>query len=284
MNGLADAAAEMRYKDWQRDIIDWRGNKSPSKIEEQQKQLAEAAADGIATLAGLMADVLDTDTAAMRAAAPQLPAPLTDREMEQLPIHAEQRIAAALAGVARVDAARPCFWFACHAAWIADGMFGDPETVFFGKASAPDSRTRNFLRRTGGLECVRGKISVLTDCPISAAWWRSKIAADAAAASEGAITAAAAHQLLRDRDIGTAVAQASVRRVTSLNDPRARAALLAAAEQSGGMTKKACAAAIRALGRHSHSFSLAVMPMDALIAVAADGISASQEAAADSPG
>ena len=39
-----------------------------------------------------------------------------------------------------------------------------------------DAAVRNPFRRMGGLPHVRGKLSVLADCPISCAWWRRRVA------------------------------------------------------------------------------------------------------------
>ena len=87
------------------------------------------------------------------------------------------------------------------------------------RANTVEARTRNFLRRTGGLRRVRGNTSPLVDCPISAAWWRYRVAFEASsiAQREGSDLAVdAAHETLRTRDVWDYLVGMSLRQVTSV--------------------------------------------------------------------
>ena len=114
---------------------------------------------------------------------PHLPNPLTAGEMSHLPAYAEQKLAEPLhESLTLAQAAQPAIWTMCHAAWIGRGDFGSNLVAIFcegPRANTVEARTRNFLRRTGGLRQVRGNTSPLVDCPISAAWWRYRVALEA---------------------------------------------------------------------------------------------------------
>ena len=94
--------------------------------------------------------------------------------------------------IRRRDASRPVFWTLAHIRWLEEGQLGDQieETLLRGggRDSTEDQRTRNLLRRVGGLPHVRGKVSVLSDSPISRAWWRGSVASEIADAAADDIT------------------------------------------------------------------------------------------------
>jgi len=236
-----------------------------------------------------------TDEEALKSAVPPLPNPLTASELLRLPRYAEARIAESLTGVSPAEAATPVFWAACHAVWIGQGNFDDLVAGFLEgpKADNAEARTRNFLRRTGGLERVRGKVSVLVNCPISMGWWRVRTASDIAnAAPEGSLDFDAAHDVLHDATIWAELTGLSVKRLTSLNASKARAAAIVALAQrdslAGGITvklrKARCQGALRAVARLSHSFSLDTIPWEQLLRAAEAGIDeADNEQLADEP-
>ena len=255
-----------------------------SEVNARQLQLIAAVAAGPAECSRyLLRQLRVSDEPALRAAVPALPNPLTAAAMQRLPRYDETKIAERLTSVLPAEAATPVYWAACHAIWIEQGNFDDLVVSFLEgpKANNAEARTRNFLRRTGGLERVRGKVSVLVNCPISMAWWRVRTARDIAAeAPPNSIDFESAHQLLHDPNIWPELTGLSVKRITSLNAPRARAAAIVALGQRGtidngvraSLRKARCQGALRALGRLSHSFSLNTVPWESVLGTALAGI------------
>ena len=254
------------------------------EVKARQLELVAAVASGSAECSRyLLRQLRVTDEEALRSAVPSLPNPLTASELLRLPRYAEERIAESLSNVSPAEAATPAFWAACHAIWIEQGNFDDLVAGFLEgpKADNAEARTRNFLRRTGGLERVRGKVSVLVNCPISMAWWRVRTAHDVAAADANvSLDFAAAHETLHDPTIWAELTGLSVKRLTSLNASNARAAAIAALAQrdtlGNGITVKLrkahCQGALRSVARLSHSFSLNTIPWQQLLRAAEAGI------------
>lgn len=314
---------EVAYQSWQQHIIDEKnrartaheqsaagqangtsGQPEGSSDEQQyrrevnarQLELVAAVAAGPAACSQyLLRQLRVTDEEALRSVVPPLPNPLTASELLRLPRYAEERIAESLASVSPAEAATPVFWAACHAVWIEQGNFDDLVAGFLEgpKADNAEARTRNFLRRTGGLERVRGKVSVLVNCPISMAWWRVRIARDIAnAAPEGSLDFGATHTILHDPTVWAELTGLSVKRLTSLNASNARAAAIFALAQrdslADGITvklrKARCQGALRAVARLSHSFNLSTIPWENLLRAAEAGIEdADNEQLADEP-
>ena len=259
-------------------------DKTHSEIKARQRELINAVAQGPAALNQYLLRMLRvTDAAALRTAVPPLPNPLTAAAMQRLPRYDEEKIADSLRSVSPAEAATPVFWTACHAIWVEHRDFDDLVASFLEGPGTRDSeaRTRNFLRRTGGLERVRGKVSVLVNCPIAMAWWRVRTAREIAEVSEDTIVEfSTAHELLHDPTIWAELTGLSVKRLTSLNAPRARAAAMVALAQRGtigneikaSLKKARCQGALRAIGRLGHSFSLNSTPWQALLHSALTGI------------
>lgn len=261
----------------------------------QLELVAAVAAGSEASARYLLRQLRVDDEEALRSAVPSLPNPLTASELLRLPRYAEERIAESLTSVSAAEAATPAFWAACHAIWIEQGNFDDLVVGFLEgpKATNAEARTRNFLRRTGGLERVRGKVSVLVNCPISMAWWRVRTAHDiSTAAANGNLDFATAHEILHDPTIWAELTGLSVKRLTSLNAPNARAAAIAALVQSDTLgdqvtvklRKARCQGALRAVARLSHSFSLNTIPWQQMLRAAEAGIEeADNEQLTDEP-
>ena len=255
-----------------------------NEIRARQRELIDTVAQGAAALSQYLLRMLRvTDTTELRSAVPPLPNPLTAAAMQRLPRYDEEKIAESLQSVLPAEAATPVFWTACHAIWIEQGYFDDLVASFLEGPGTKDSegRTRNFLRRTGGLERVRGKVSVLVNCPIAMAWWRVRTAREIAeVAEETDIDFSTAHELLHDPTIWAELTGLSVKRLTSLNAPRARAAAMMALAERGtignetkaNLKKTRCQGALRAVGRLSHSFSLNSTPWATLVQSALVGI------------
>lgn len=256
------------------------------RVANRQAQLAEAIGGGPRATADYLFEALGVANhqEAFRQV-PKLPNPLTEGEMSHLPAHAERELALRLhESLSPAAAAQPAVWTLCHAVWIAEGNFGrNLATVFCEgpKADTVEARTRNFLRRTGGLRRVRGNTSPLVDCQIAAAWWRYRAAREASATAieEGAdLSVDVAHQALRPRDVWENLVQMSLKRVTAVCAPRARAAAVVAFSRhclhSGEQVSRAqVQGAVRELARLSHSYSLWQAPWGALVDAATHGIS-----------
>ena len=256
----------------------------------RQDELQAIVRHGEESLARYLQDKMGVGSSSAQTlanAVPALPNPLTTEEMKELPVYAEQRLYGAIGTISRKEAASSAFWTACHAVWIDQGMFEDLPTIFLERLQGEtvDAQTRNFLRRTGGVdERIRGKVSVLTDCPIARAWWRMNTAHLAAEASEGRLDAIVAHRILHQSAIWVELCEVSVKRLTAVTSSRACAALLLAMLEKGvedGSHKKQCTqSALRWLGRRSHSYALDYTPLDILTQDAVDGIDAALAAQA----
>lgn len=306
--GVLALVNEAAYRDWQQHIIyeknrarstddqpdtaQANGQAGGSSDEDQYRRevnarqlelVAAVAAGSEACSQYLLRQLRVDDEGALRSAVPSLPNPLTASELLRLPRYAEERIAESLTSVSATEAATPAFWAACHAIWIAQGNFDDLVASFLEgpKATDAEARTRNFLRRTGGLERVRGKVSVLVNCPISMAWWRVRTAHDiSTAAANGSLDFATAHEILHDPTIWAELTGLSVKRLTSLNASNARAAAITAlvqrdtlgSEVTVKLRKAHCQGALRAVARLSHSFSLNTIPWQHLLRAAEAGI------------
>ena len=289
------------YENWQKEIIyekklyaDQDSDDAVARrqsVADKQARLADAIGGGLSATADYLFGVLgvdDRDQALERA--PSLPNALTEGEMSQLPAHAERELALRLhASLSPAQAAQPALWTLCHAVWIAQGRFGlNLATVFCDgpRADTMEARTRNFLRRTGGLRRVRGNTSPFVDCQIAMAWWRYRVALEASQVAQKAgeeLTVDAAHETLRPRDVWENLITMSLKRVTAVCAPRARAAAVLAFSQSAMVsgqepTRAQVQAAVRELARLSHSHSLGQVPWAVLVDAAACGISNANDA------
>ena len=224
-----------RFDDWQKSLIyEKRLASSDEQVAARNQQQLEIVVEaGPRRVREYLLEKLGVvDRRQAEDAIPPLPNPLTVAEMQKLPVHAERELATSLRDVAPSQAADPAFWTLCHAIWIGNWMFdADVAAVFMegGRARTSEQRARNFLRRLGGLHRVRGSVSVLTDCPISAAWWkrRTAVVASRQASENGTVLSVdEAHQALQRSQVWENLAGWSVRRVTSLSAPYAKAAVI----------------------------------------------------------
>lgn len=285
-----------RHSDWQKSLTyEKKKHRDPNseqavqrrqEVNKNQARLIAAVESGSdAARDYLLHKALEVDDAASaQRAVPRLPNPLTPSEMRRLPIHAERELARALDGrLSPSQASEPAVWALCHAVWISDGIFGaDLAAVFLNTGSTSEARTRNFLRRTGGLRHIRGNVSPLVDCPISRAWWRRRIARDVAsvvaANTGGELDTDTAHEVLHSPEIWSNLVGMSMRQVTAVCAPRARAAAVVALHRLGtaaGQTARArTQGAIRALGHLSYSRNLTLTPWRHLVDTASTGAAA----------
>ena len=255
-SSLADESLRDRYGEWVAKLIwiardeqhrnDAERERRHRQVTERQRELRRAIGSGPnAAAAWLRTQLGLEESGALLIEAPRLPRPLTADEFIEPPFELEREIGQALsAEITTRDAARPWFWLLCHIAWLERGdLAGNVRRAFCWSSAAAgkpnetdqlEAETRNFLRRTGGIEMVRGKVSVLSDCPLARAWWRYRLAHNAAhTAGDGKVlNAADAHRCLHHSGpIWEELVRLGVKRLTVLNHDRARAAIVSALAQ-----------------------------------------------------
>ena len=287
------------FREWQSDLIyeRKRHNNLPEadQLEIQrdtrarQQRLTEAIASGPHEVRDFLCGMAPgLETAGMLNKLPELPRPLTEAEMAQTTFHVDSEVSSALDdwGITPMLAGESSFWALCHARWIGEGMFPDGVArVFAGGpklASDADAMTRTFLRRTGGLPVVRGNTSVITDCPLSASWWRYRLAkevSDTTLAHEGEnLTVKQAHRVLQGSVVWETFVMNMIRRLASLNAPRARAAVVLAlnehAQQSGGRTvpRDVVHACMQRVAQLGDRFSFALIDWRLLVDAATESL------------
>lgn len=236
------------FRDWQSGLI-YQGKRHKSQSEadqtairqdtaRRQQVLAEAVARGPHAVREFLCNMTSSPEAvALLTQLPALPRPLTEAEMAQTTLHVDREVSSVLDdwGITPILAGESSFWALCHARWIGDEMFPDGVArVFAGgekTASDTEAMTRTFLRRVCGLPVERGNTSVITDCPLSAAWWRHRLAVEVSdtLVNEGEVlTVAQAHRVLQGSVVWETFVLNMIRRLASVNAPRARAAVVLA--------------------------------------------------------
>lgn len=254
-------------------------------VQRCQQTLLDSLSNGPeATRDYLCDELLNGDTDAL-AQFPKISGPLTPVAMKDLPACDEKIIHGALIdqGLVPAVAAESSFWALCHTRWIGEGIFGSDLTEIFtaGGTRGTEARTRNFLRRTGGLHGVRGYTSVITDCPISAAWWRVSLATEiqhTISVEPGpSLSFEDTHGILRIKPMWTTLIDLSVHRVTAINVRRARAAVVTAtaAHLSDGnsrIRKPQIQDAIQSVGALAYRYNLYNADWDMLVTAALNGL------------
>ena len=214
--------------------------------------------------------------------APPLPRPLSVAELREPPFDLEVEVGDRLAEAVTVaEASTPLFWLICHIDWLEKGFLGgDIHAALFGGGGAAgktdpverlEAETRNFLRRTGGI-FVRGNVSVLSDCPISRAWWRRRLAREAARHLPAPADVDTVHRLLhQSRPVWEELVMIGLRRFTVICHERTRAAIISRLAERGELKKADVAASAEHLARHALGVSLAGLPWDELCRIATGG-------------
>ncbi len=249
--------AEAVFGAWQRGLVfeskryrkhSDKGQAVQEKVRPRQNELICAVRDGPAALGQYLRQHLGLDCDE-DIGAPALTRPaLTVNEYLDPPIELEAELGRAwMDKVSLRRASQPVFWLLCHIDWIERkrlGAAGDlGQFLLLKGTSEPDSetKTRNFLRRTGGI-FLRGKISVFSDCTMARAWWRFHLSRQIAAASGGRVSRETAHRVLHaNRPAWETFVLDSLRRIVAVSHPRARAAIvhqLARILESHGGIKK----------------------------------------------
>ena len=166
--------------------------------------------------------------------APDIPRPrLTSSEYQNPPLELEQELGESWEHlIQRGSACQPVFWLTCHINWVEQGKLGtrgfELKKALLTSAAKPnrETHTRNFLRRTGGI-FVRANTSVFSDCTLARAWWRYTLAKEVAHLAGAEVSYQAAHEALHiSRPAWETLVGLSLRRITSLNQPKARSTIV----------------------------------------------------------
>lgn len=202
-------------------------------IRQRQTELIDAVTDGTVALSQYLRTQLGLGSD-QPIEAPPFPRPaLTPSEYKEPPVQLEEELGMAWRDMLehrKALASSPLFWLLCHISWIDEGRFGGDglalEEALLSGGDARERRIRNFLRRTGGLPHVRGNTSVFSDCPLARAWWRFHLADEVERTTQGRIGSKAAHWLFHcHRQSWETLVMLSLKRITTINQPRARAAI-----------------------------------------------------------
>ena len=242
MNRNLIRRADAPFTDWQRGLIfepkrhgKWEeaSDEVTGPIRERQTELIDAVTEGPTELVRYLRVQLGLEGDQKIEAPPFPRRELTPSEYKDPPVELEEELGEAWRNALEHRAAlasSPLFWLLCHIAWIEEGRIGGDgmaleEALLFG-SEAREARIRNFLRRTGGLPHVRGNTSVFSDCPLARAWWRFHLGDEVDRTTEGRIEGAAAHWLFhRHRPSWERLVMLSLKRITTINQPSARAAI-----------------------------------------------------------
>lgn len=242
------------FSSWQSQIVfDQRKHGKPSrhnqaiveKVRGQQEELASEIDKGPRQLSAYLRRVLKLGVGDEIDALPFPRDRLTPGEFVKPPVELEEELGRSWQALPPRLASLPVFWLLCHVAWIKEGRLGDSghlvrAALMTEGSPAKDSeaRTRNLLRRTGGI-FVRGNVSVFSDCPMAQAWWRWHLALQVARVTGGKVGRAEAHATLRaNHPAWEELAMLSLRRITVVNQPRARAAVVSRLHSSWAGTGK----------------------------------------------
>lgn len=281
MNQL-DLEVEQHFSDWQRGLVT-KGKAIPASVADRQKDLHRAVSEGPLAFAAYLRAWLGLP-AEESIDAPVLPAPVDAFQYRDPPFDLERTLSESWDGlISRREASRPVFWTVAHIHWLEEGQLGcDIEDTLLrggGRDSTEDQRTRNLLRRVGGLPHVRGKVSVLSDSPISRAWWRGSLASEIADAVEGdlSLSATDVHRVLHSHnDAWARLIGDSVHRITVMNQPRARAALIklyeGASRQGEPVRPLEMQQVARLLSRHSVALAFEHLDWNELTVLAGEAL------------
>ncbi len=260
---------ESSFKTWQQSLVELKRAENPSSTLITKQQELIGSTKSTASLAAYLSDRLNI-TSELIAAVPPLQ-PVTADEMLQTPVEWELHIGSQLGHVEPQRARSSPWWYICHIAWLQAGVFPDPPDIAFKArinaqiltrtpATMPkdeckelDIATRNLLRRLGGLPHIRRLYRIATDPPISRAYWRHRLASEAArcAPAVAKLTIESCHQILYNSSWDKFIERSQLT-YSSILAPRALAAVCAAStnEQKRFNETHLQAVARRALQAH----------------------------------
>ena len=280
-----------RHREWQSNVIyEPKRHKNLKKrevrdlrkqISARQNRLEVAVRGGSSVLALHLRETLRVPTAL-----PFTPAPLamkfSSADFKNPTLELERDLTDGWTGVVtRQLASQPAYWVTSLITWLEDNLLPldlDQMLLVGQKRSTKQAllehQTRNLIRRTGGIDVVRGHVSVLSECPTSRAWWRRRIAEEAAEASEGDLDSLTAHRVLHaDNSEWESFAVDSLRRIPVSNHSRLRAAVIcqfpdAVRLGAGVEGKPQLQLVARELARYGPTASLQHIPWHELLDIA----------------
>jgi len=240
---------ERSFSRWQQSLVEPKRSKSPAPALIAKQQEFVASANSSDRLASYLVQQLNA-APELIAAAPTIEGVTAD-EMLNTPIEWEHHVGSQLREVEPHQARSSAWWYICHIAWLRAGVFPNPPNTAFNARVNPrtlssdpaampnsaseklDKATRNLLRRLGGLPHIRRLYRVAIDPPISRAYWRYRLAADAAASTpaSASLTTEECHLVLH-RSSWDHFIERSQRTYSSLLSPRALAAVCAITESN----------------------------------------------------
>ena len=219
MSTLSSKAAT-RFSEWQKGLV-WihRQHKRASEAEREarrsrvrvrQQELLEAIDGGCSQLSAYLRRELQIpkDDGFK---APPMPRRLIGAEIREPPVELELAVGRKWREAIRpAQASLPLFWARCYIDWLDERLIdGDLLASFTlgGRADhqgqgddaevmRQEAQTRNFLRRLCGIPVVRFNVSVLSDCTLSRAWWRFRVADITAENCEGSASSEQVHRIL----------------------------------------------------------------------------------------
>ena len=263
------------FSSWQNKVVLPKKHRTEN-LEAAQARLAEVVRGGSRSLVEYLLAELGLD-GSLSYDAPMLPRCLTAGEAGDPPPQLEVEIADAFSGANSRDNAHPVtpaqairsvFWTISHVQWLKEGML-EEDWVQSLEGNSDDATARNVCRKLGGLQHIRGKVSVLSDCPISRAWWRVRIAKQATEASEGRLTVENAYSALSRNTSWAELIGGCVKNVAVVNEPRALAAICTNIHNNFRIVppKNYARDIARELARHSNVLSLHVTPFKELLRI-----------------
>lgn len=293
MNRNLVSQADAAFTKWQKGLIfeekihrakwDDAPEEIRAPIRERQSELIDVVRGGPAELVQYLRERLGLESDQTIEAPPFPRRELTPSEYKDPPVELEKELGTAWNEALEHRAAlasSPLFWLLCHIVWIEDGRLGADglalEEALLSGAKKRERRIRNFLRRTGGLPRVRGNTSVFSDCLLARSWWRFHLAGEVNRTTEGHIEAGVAHWLFHlHRPSWETLVTLSLKRVTTINQPGARAAivyhLVGRVRTNGGFNQGDVKAIATGLARVSLRRSLDYTPLEELYEVATEG-------------
>ena len=272
MSEAALGEARKHFSKWQQSLVAKNSKADREVFEQPQQELRSAIAGGIEVLAVYLRRQLSIEGVDLEA--PPFPrVALTADEFREPPRELENELAGAWEGyIQPAQASQPLYWLLSHITWLEQGRFGvdDLASALTASPTSLDDQTRTFLRRSSGLPHIRGNISVFSDCPLARAWWRCRVVSAVADDSGGAINREDAHRVLHDhRPVWETLVMLSLRRITVINQLRARAALVTALAECDKPDPATVQRMALALARQGLARSLEHAPWSELHQVAA---------------
>ncbi len=295
---LAKAAGP--FREWQSGMIfrpkhhgkrEHADSRARASIRRRQEELTDAVAGGAHGWGIYLRNKLGLSPDGEFGAPPFPRKELMPLEAREPSRELEEELAEAWKGRVRPRmASQPLFWLICHIEWIEQGRFGSAGRRRAGAFTdgrgekTIEGRTRNFLRRAGGLPVARGNVSVFSDCPLARAWWRRHLAEEVERTTQGRLTSGNAHEVFHaNRSAWEELAMVSLRRMTVVNQPRARAAIVwklnRRLQSRGRIDHRDVAAVAGSLARQGSRRSLEHVPWQELLASRAGGRFRSRERA-----